>query len=84
MIEPLPQSLQIYIDFMAKADRPVGSTEVLETTPGYNGFRHLKDRGLIKNIVRGYKPGEPFTGPKPVKYVLTKKGRQYVSSENMD
>ena len=75
--EPLPQSLQKYINLMKLADKPLFFSEIVEATPGYNGFRHLRDRGLIKDITRKYKEGDPYTGPRMPMYILTGKGKSY-------
>lgn len=79
--EKLPRTLQLYVDFIARAGRPVGFLEVVNAcTPGRNTFRLLHQRGLIINTVKGYTPGEPYTGPRPPLYVLTEKGKTFVSS----
>lgn len=75
----LPPTLQKYVNFIASAGRPVSFKEIVSATPGYNGFGHLKRRGLVKNIVPGYTSirDEPYTGPRTPRYVLTATGRSY-------
>lgn len=79
----LSPALQKYVDFVAAAGRPVCFTEIVALTPGYNGFRFLKQRGLVENVVPSYRGDAPYTGPRPPKYVLTQLGwkETTVSSE---
>lgn len=77
---PLPRTLQLYVDYIAAAGRPVEFTEVVNAcTPGRNTFRLLHQRGLIRNTVKGYEGDEPYTGPRMPLYVLTEKGQTYVT-----
>lgn len=79
----LPKSLQAYVDFIARANRPCEFQEVVTVTPGRNYFRRLVARGLVENIVRGYtRFDEPYTGPRMSKYILTEKGWQHVNPQN--
>lgn len=73
----LPPSLEKYIRHLAAAGKPLGFTEIVSVTPGYNGFRKLRDRGLIVNVIPGYSSADdPDTGPRLPQYVLTVKGWQ--------
>lgn len=77
----LPKTLQTYVDFMARENRPVKFEEIIASYPGRaNSFRFLKQRGLVENVVRGYEPGETYTGPRTPKYILTEKGRAQVTT----
>ena len=71
----LSPSLEKYLRHLAAAGRPLEFNEIISVTPGYNGFRRLKDRGLIVNVVPGYSSQEePYTGPRNAKYVPSVKG----------
>lgn len=79
--EKLPRTLQLYVDFMARAGRPVLFTEVQRSgPPRVNKFRNLLQRGLVVNTVKPYTRDEPYTGPRLPLYVLTKKGKAFASS----
>lgn len=68
----LPPTLQAMVIGMYKAGRALEFTEIIAfAPPRTNTFRHLRRRGLIRNVVRGYEPGEQYTGPRTPKYVLT-------------
>lgn len=77
-MEKLKPTLQRYIDHLA-ANQPLGFTEIVSVTPGVNLFRHLKTRGLIRDISKKYEPGEDYTGPRESKYVLTEAGEALVT-----
>ena len=78
----LPKTLQTYVDYMAKEDRPVTFSEIVAQTPAYNGFTYLVCRRLIKIYAENkYKDGEPYTGPRETTYVLSLLGRSQVTKE---
>lgn len=80
-VSKLPPTLQKYVDYMASENRPLGFSEIVAITPRVNLFRKLEQRGLIVNVVKGYEPGEPYTGPRMSKYVLTEAGKRHVSQQ---
>lgn len=65
--EPLPDTLQKYVDHIAQADRPLDFLEVISVTPGVNQFRHLRRRGLIQEV-------------RWPRYILTDAGHKHVSA----
>lgn len=68
----LPPTLEMMVIGMYKAGRALEFMEIIAFTPARtNTFRHLLRRGMICNVVAGYKPGEDYTGPRMPKYVLT-------------
>lgn len=79
-MEKLRPVLQRYIDHLA-ANQPLGFTEIVSVSPGCNGFRFLKSRGLIRDITKKYEPGEEYTGPRESKYVLTEAGEAHVTKQ---
>ena len=77
-IDPLPKTLQLYVDRMGKENRPMTFSEIVVATPGINSFRHLILRGLVKNIIPPYATGEEYNGSRIPYYVLTKKGKDHL------
>lgn len=72
----LSNSNRKYLEHMAAVGRPMDFTEIISVTPRYNGFRHLKSKGLITNVVPDYSliRNEPYSGPRTAKYVISDKG----------
>lgn len=71
----IPPTIRKYLEYMAAEDRPLTFTEIVSVTPRVNLFRRLEPLGLIENVVPPYRDGEPYTGPRPSRYVLTDAGR---------
>ena len=76
-LKPLPINLRAYVDHMVDADKPMEWAEIVLVTPGRNLFWLMKRRGLVKNVTRLYELGEPYTGPRFAKYVLSELGLKY-------
>lgn len=79
MSDMLPRTIQIAVDTLAASGRAMEWPE-FAVVNGWNAFRLIKARGLVRNIVPGYKPGEAYTGPRMPCYVLTDKGKSFVSA----
>lgn len=60
---------------IANAGRPVHFPELFGAVPGrFNPVRHLLRRGLIADVVRGYRAADEYTGARLPAYALTAEG----------
>lgn len=79
---PLPPTLQAYVDYMARAGVPCRAHKVITAYHCSNGklvnhFRQLIARGLVRDVTKTYQAGEPYTGPRFPEYVLTDLGKAH-------
>lgn len=79
------KTIDAYVKAMGDSGHPMTFDEIVAVTPGFNGIRFLKARGLIRDTGRGYRSANArYTGPRLPGFVLTKAGNDLYDSIKME